>query len=144
MGVDTFLWTLALFVAIQQLEGAVIAPLVTQRMVHEIQQITQGAVSSMDTSVHLVQEGIAQADVVNVTIQKIKSDSDKVSEAIAAIAISMKEQSNVSVEISRNVERVAQMTEENTAAAQQNTQVATHLSSVSQSMMDAVKVFKTE
>jgi methyl-accepting chemotaxis protein len=113
-------------------------------MVYEIQKITQGAVSSMDTSVQLVQEGIAQADVVNVTIQKIKSDSDKVSEAIAAIAISMKEQSNVSVEISRNVERVAQMTEENTAAAQQNTQVATHLTSVSQSMMSSVKVFKTE
>jgi methyl-accepting chemotaxis protein len=113
-------------------------------MVHEIQQITQGAVSSMDTSVQLVQDGIAQADVVNVTIQKIKSNSDKVSEAIAAIAISMKEQSNVSVEISRNVERVAQMTEENTAAAQQNTQVAGHLSGVSQTMMDAVKVFKTE
>ena len=113
-------------------------------MVFEIQNITQGAVKSMDTSVQLVQEGINQADVVNTTIQKIKSDSDRVSEAIAAIAVSMKEQSNVSIEISRNVERVAQMTEENTAAAQQNTQVATHLSSVSQSMMNAVKVFKTE
>lgn len=33
MGSDTVLWTLALFVAIQQLEGAVIAPLVTERMV---------------------------------------------------------------------------------------------------------------
>ena len=113
-------------------------------MVFEIQNITQGAVKSMDASVQLVQEGINQADVVNTTIQKIKSDSDRVSEAIAAIAVSMKEQSNVSIEISRNVERVAQMTEENTAAAQQNTQVATHLSSVSQSMMNAVKVFKTE
>lgn len=113
-------------------------------MVFEIQNITQGAVKSMDTSVQLVQEGIDQADVVNSTIQKIKSDSDRVSEAIAAIAVSMKEQSNVSIEISRNVERVAQMTEENTAAAQQNTQVANHLSGVSQSMMNAVKVFKTE
>ncbi|MAG79886.1 MULTISPECIES: methyl-accepting chemotaxis protein [unclassified Limnobacter] len=113
-------------------------------MVFEIQNITQGAVKSMDTSVQLVQEGINQADVVNTTIQKIKSDSDRVSEAIAAIAVSMKEQSNVSIEISRNVERVAQMTEENTAAAQQNTQVAAHLSGVSQSMMNAVKVFKTE
>ncbi len=113
-------------------------------MVFEIQNITQGAVKSMDTSVQLVQEGINQADVVNTTIQKIKSDSDRVSEAIAAIAVSMKEQSNVSIEISRNVERVAQMTEENTASAQQNTQVAAHLTGVSQSMMNAVKVFKTE
>ncbi|HEX4919087.1 MAG TPA: hypothetical protein VFV43_14385, partial [Limnobacter sp.] len=64
--------------------------------------------------------------------------------AIAAIAISMKEQSNVSVEISRNVERVAQMTEENTASAQQNTQVAQHLATVSESLMASVKVFKTE
>lgn len=113
-------------------------------MVHEIQSITQGAVSSMDTSVQLVKEGISQADVVNSTIQKIKADSDRVSNAIAAIAVSMKEQSHVSVEISRNVERVAQMTEENTTAAQQNTQVASHLSGVSLSLMSSIKVFRTE
>jgi methyl-accepting chemotaxis protein len=112
-------------------------------MVYEIQNITKGAVTSMDTSVHLVQEGIVQTDAVNGIIQKIKTDSDKVSEAIEAIAISMKEQSNVCVEISQNVERVAQMTEENTTVSQQNNQVAAHLSSVSESMMSSVGVFKT-
>lgn len=34
LGGDTFLWTLLLFIAIQQLEGAVITPLVQERMVH--------------------------------------------------------------------------------------------------------------
>ncbi|WP_370262054.1 methyl-accepting chemotaxis protein [Limnobacter sp.] len=113
-------------------------------MVQNIQNITLGAVQSMDSSVVLVQEGLSQADVVNATIEKIKADSDRVSEAIAAIAVSMKEQSNVSIEISRNVERVAQMTEENTAAARQNTQVAEHLASVSDSLMSSVRVFRTE
>ncbi|GLR25049.1 methyl-accepting chemotaxis protein [Limnobacter litoralis] len=111
------------------------------KMVFDILDITKGAVNSMDESVQMVQQGIEQADVVNSTILKIKQESDRVSEAIAAIAISMKEQSNVSVEISRNVERVAQMTEENTAAAQQNTQVAMHLTTVSESLIHSVKAF---
>lgn len=113
-------------------------------MIYEIQNITKDAASNMTNSVGLVQEGIEQADQVNATIQNIKDESDRVSQAIEAIAVSMKEQSNVSVEISRNVERVAQMTEENTAAAQQSTQVAEHLFTVSGNLMNAVKAFKTE
>lgn len=113
-------------------------------MIYEIQNITKDAATNMTSSVGLVQEGIEQADQVNVTIQNIKDESDRVSQAIEAIAVSMKEQSNVSVEISRNVERVAQMTEENTAAAQQSTQVAEHLFTVSGNLMSAVKAFKTE
>lgn len=112
-------------------------------MVFEIQRITRDASDSMETSVGLVEEGIAQADSVSETIEKIKANADRVSHAIQAISVSMQEQSNVSVEISRNVERVAQMTEENTAAIEQNKQIAQDISQLSGSLATSVAVFKT-
>ncbi|MBU0783888.1 MAG: methyl-accepting chemotaxis protein [Gammaproteobacteria bacterium] len=112
-------------------------------MVFQIQSITQQASKSMDDSVGMVQQGIEQADSVSETIDEIKANADRVNEAIQAITVSMKEQSNVSVEISRNVERVAQMTEENTAAIAQNKHVAQQISDLALNLTQSVQVFKT-
>jgi methyl-accepting chemotaxis protein len=112
-------------------------------MVFQIQSITQEASKSMEDSVGMVQQGIEQADSVSGTILQIKANADKVNEAIQAITVSMKEQSNVSVEISRNVERVAQMTEENTATIAQNKHVAQQISDLAGSLTQSVQVFKT-
>ena len=111
-------------------------------MIYDIQRMTQGAVGSMGNSVKLVQAGLNQAHQVNATILDIKNHSERVSEAISTIAVSMKEQSQVSIQISQNVERVARMTEENTQAAQNNTQVAQQLHSVSNVLMHAISTFK--
>jgi len=112
-------------------------------MVFQIQSVTQEASKSMEDSVGMVQQGIEQADQVSEAISRIKSDADRVNEAIQAITVSMKEQSNVSVEISRNVERVAQMTEENTATISQNKQVAQAISDLATGLTQSVQVFKT-
>jgi len=97
----------------------------------------------MEDSVGMVKQGIEQADSVSGTIDQIKANADRVNEAIQAITVSMKEQSNVSVEISRNVERVAQMTEENTAAIAQNKYVAQQISDLAGGLTQSVQVFKT-
>lgn len=112
-------------------------------MVFQIQRVTQDASKSMEDSVELVQEGIKQADSVSSTIERIKANADQVSDAIQSITVSMQEQSNVSVEISRNVERVAQMTEENTATIAQNRHVSEQISDLAVSLSGAVSVFKT-
>ena len=112
-------------------------------MVFQIQRVTQDASKSMEDSVELVQAGIQQADSVSTTIERIKANADRVSEAIQSITVSMQEQSNVSVEISRNVERVAQMTEENTATIAQNRHVSEQISDLAVSLSGAVSVFKT-
>ena len=118
----------------------------TQRissMVFQIQSISQQASKSMNDSVDMVQKGIEQTDHVSETINQIKANADMVNEAIQAITVSMKEQTNVSVEISRNVERVAQMTEENTVAIAQNKQVARQISDLADELTQSVQVFKT-
>ncbi|MCQ8896929.1 methyl-accepting chemotaxis protein [Limnobacter humi] len=110
-------------------------------MVNQIQSITRDASNSMESSVELVEQGIAQADTVSSAIAQIKSDADRVSDAIAAISVSMKEQSNVSVEISRNVERVAQMTEENTAAISLNKDRSSRISQLAGELQRSVGQF---
>ncbi|HEY1058022.1 MAG TPA: methyl-accepting chemotaxis protein [Limnobacter sp.] len=110
-------------------------------MVNQIQNITREASNSMESSVELVEQGIAQADTVSSAIAQIKSDADRVSDAIAAISVSMKEQSNVSVEISRNVERVAQMTEENTAAISLNKDRSDRISQLAGELQRSVGQF---
>lgn len=112
------------------------------RMVLEIQTKTMKASGSMEESVGLVEQGISQADLVSQTIETIRNRADEVCEAIQAISVSMQEQSNVSVEISRNVERVAQMTEENTASITQNKGMSAHISDSAQLLTQSVAVFK--
>ena len=112
------------------------------RMVLEIQTKTSQASGSMEDSVELVAQGISQADLVSQTIETIRNRADEVCEAIQAISVSMQEQSNVSVEISRNVERVAQMTEENTASITQNKGMSAHISDSAQRLTQSVSVFK--
>jgi methyl-accepting chemotaxis protein len=112
-------------------------------MVFQIQNITQQASKSMEDSVEMVQHGIEKADSVAGTIDQIRANSDRVSEAIQAITVSMKEQRNVSIEISRNVERVAQMTEENTAAIAQNKHVAQQIADLASHLTESVDVFRT-
>jgi len=111
-------------------------------MIYDIQRMTQGAVGSMGNSVKLVQAGLSQANQVNMTILDIKNHSERVSDAISTIAVSMREQSQVSVQISQSVEKVARMTEENTQAAQNNTRVAQQLQSVSNVLVHAISTFK--
>jgi len=111
-------------------------------MVGHIQLTTKEASERMDESVNRVKEGITQADTVSETIHNIRHNAEAVNQAIQAIAVSMKEQTNVSFEIGRNVERVAQMTEENTASIQQNRDVAEQISDSSLSLSESVKVFK--
>lgn len=112
------------------------------RMVLEIQTKTLKASGSMEESVGLVEQGISQADLVSQTIETIRNRADEVCEAIQAISVSMQEQSNVSVEISRNVERVAQMTEENTASITQNKGMSAHISDAAHQLTQSVAVFK--
>lgn len=112
------------------------------RMVTEIQAKTTHASDSMEQSVERVAQGISQADLVAQTIETIRNRADGVCDAIQAIAVSMQEQSNVSLEISRNVERVAQMTEENTASITQNRGMSAHISDSAQRLVQSVSVFK--
>jgi methyl-accepting chemotaxis protein len=86
-------------------------------MIGEIQNAAKGAVAQMQQVVVQVESGQALAQDAGARIEGIQNGSDKAAEAIQEISSALKEQSTASQEIARHVESVAQMTDENNAAA---------------------------
>jgi len=66
----------------------------------------------------------------------------KSTHGVSDIAASVGEQSVASTEIARNVEKIAQMSEENHAAVQSNTQDVVYLDKLAKELHEAVSIFK--
>ncbi|MDD5385432.1 MAG: methyl-accepting chemotaxis protein, partial [Gallionella sp.] len=64
------------------------------------------------------------------------------SHGVSDIAASVSEQSLASTEIARNVEKIAQMSEENHAAVESNTQGILHLDELARMLQAAVSRFR--
>jgi methyl-accepting chemotaxis protein len=86
-------------------------------MVSGIQEGTQRAVGSMDAWSSRVAERVTQARGASDVMTRIHGGAAAVVCAVNEITSALKEHSNASGEIARNVERIAAMTEHNVAAA---------------------------
>ena len=112
-------------------------------MIAAIQTGTSNAVSSMKLGVDLVTAGVEQAKVAGSTISQMQSHSRQVVDAVSEISVSLREQASASTDIARSVERIAQMAEENNAAAGGNASTAQNLSSLAENLSAEVSRFKT-
>jgi methyl-accepting chemotaxis protein len=90
----------------------------------------------------LVGDVVITAQAASASMQGISHATETVSEAIAGISEAMREQRSASSELSRNVELIAQMSEENSAAVASVADTATRLVTVSQSLKTAVSHFR--
>ena len=112
-------------------------------MIDAIQSGTSTAVSSMKLGVDRVAAGVEQAQRAGEAILQVKSRSRQVRDAVADISTALREQSSASTEIARNVESIAQMAEENNAAASGNAATADNLRELAATLSDEVARFKT-
>jgi methyl-accepting chemotaxis protein len=64
-------------------------------------------------------------------------------DAVSEITVALREQSAASTEIAQNVERIAQMAEENNAAASGNAATAGTLRNLAQTLSAAIARFRT-
>ncbi|MFA5242465.1 MAG: methyl-accepting chemotaxis protein [Sulfuricella sp.] len=111
-------------------------------MVNSMQEGARSAVSTMDDAVERVGSGAALAQQAGEAINQIKSGADQVVNVVNDISAALAEQSVASNDIAGHVERVAQMTEENSAAAGETANSAGHLQHLSDEMRSAVRRFK--
>ncbi|MBU0593383.1 MAG: methyl-accepting chemotaxis protein [Gammaproteobacteria bacterium] len=111
-------------------------------MVNSMQESARSAVSTMDDAVERVGSGAALAQQAGDAINQIKSGADQVVNVVNDISAALAEQSVASNDIAGHVERVAQMTEENSAAAGETASSAEHLHHLSVEMRSAVSRFK--
>jgi methyl-accepting chemotaxis protein len=111
-------------------------------MVGEIQQSAKEAVEEMKRVVDQVGQGQALAQDAGTHILGIREGSGKVADAISEISNALKEQTTASQEIAKNVEAVAQMTDENNAAAATTASSAEQVRELSQGIVETLQRFK--
>lgn len=87
-------------------------------MIDTIQKSAKQAVSEMEQVVEQVASGKEMANDAGVRIQEIRQAAERVTDAISEISGALNEQSIASLDIARHVESIAQMTDENQAAAE--------------------------
>ena len=112
-------------------------------MIGAIQSGTETAVSSMKRGVSRVASGVEQARLAGNAIEQVQQQSREVMLAVGEISVSLGEQAAASTEIAQNVERIAQMAEENDAAAFGNAKTAGDLRQLAESLSSEVGRFKT-
>ncbi|OFZ96604.1 MAG: hypothetical protein A2Z44_06840 [Betaproteobacteria bacterium RBG_19FT_COMBO_58_11] len=111
-------------------------------MIQKIQGGTKQAVASMGVGVERVNQGVSLAGQAGDAIRQIQTGAQRVGVAVTDISSAIKEQSIASAEIARNVEHVAQMSDENHAATQDNAKTALNLEELAMSLQGAVEKFK--
>ena len=111
-------------------------------MIAAIQNGTRDAVASMNLGVSRVAEGVILATRAGESIGGIGSNAAQVVEKVAGISKALQDQSVASIEIARNVDRVARMAEENSAAVAANATTAVQLERLSEGLETEVRRFR--
>jgi len=111
-------------------------------MVEKIQNGTRNAVSSMQTGVTQADKGVALANEAGQSIVSIRDGALRVVDVVNDISSSIREQSAASSDIAKNIERIAQMSEESAQAVQHTTDAARHLQELSAALHASVSRFK--
>ena len=111
-------------------------------MVEKIQNGTRNAVASMQTGVTQADKGVALANEAGQSIVSIRDGALRVVDVVNDISSSIREQSAASSDIAKNIERIAQMSEESAQAVQHTTDAARHLQELSGALHASVSRFK--
>ncbi|WP_398310382.1 methyl-accepting chemotaxis protein [Zoogloea sp.] len=111
-------------------------------MVVAIQQGTSRAVDTMQDGVVRVQEGVVLAGQAGNSMDQIREGASQVVRAVTDISAALREQGAASTDIARNVERIAQMAEQNSNAVRETAGTARRLENLAQQLRSEVSHFR--
>ncbi|MDN0075297.1 HAMP domain-containing methyl-accepting chemotaxis protein [Crenobacter sp. SG2303] len=117
----------------------------TKEIAGMIEQIQHGAnvsVESMQAAVNRVMRGYELAEQAGSAIEGILQGANVVHESVASISTAVIEQNTTSLQIAANIEQVAQMIDENSAAAISTASSATRLNEVAKDISCIVSQFR--
>jgi methyl-accepting chemotaxis protein len=109
----------------------------------KIQAGTRNAVTSMEQGVNQVEKGVELANEAGVSINQIHQGAKRVTQVVNDITAAIREQSGTSSEIARNIEHIAQMSEDSANAIGQTSAAAGHLQQLSTDLQKSVARFRT-
>jgi methyl-accepting chemotaxis protein len=111
-------------------------------LISTIQQGAEAAVSRMREVVGRVGQGVEKAGLAGGAIQQIRDGSGRVVDMVEDISLAIREQSTASLNISQQVERIAQMSEEASDAAGHTADAASQLQGLAKQMQVAVARYR--
>lgn len=111
-------------------------------MIEAIQNGAESAMQGMSEGGVQLGEGVRMAAQAGVSMTDIEASSQSVQGAVSEISSALHEQSASSELIAQNVEKIAQMTDENTVAVKKVNDAARHLESLSGTLSALVGRFK--
>jgi methyl-accepting chemotaxis protein len=111
-------------------------------MIDAIQGTANTAVSGMEDAVRRVQSGVDLANQAGESINRINDGATQVIRGVEEITLALQQQNQASMEVSRHVEAIAHMTEENSHSASETAQLGMHLEMLASAMQEAVRRFR--
>ena len=123
-------------------EKTTISTVSISELLRNVQESANNANSSMSSMVGLVGEGIEGAKAAGTAIEQIRSGTRDVEVKVSEISDAVVEQGQASDHIAQQVERIAQMTEENSASAASSASVARELHDVAQSIRETLNAYR--
>ncbi|MFI3045751.1 methyl-accepting chemotaxis protein [Pseudomonas coronafaciens] len=111
-------------------------------MIEKIQAGVRETVESMRSGVQEVNQGVEMAGTAGQAIIEIRDSSSKVLQVVDQISFALREQTVASQDVARNVERSAQMAEQNNMSVQELLKTSGGLKSLATSLQAEVGKFK--
>ncbi len=111
-------------------------------MIEAVQTSAHAAVGTMQAAVARVEGGVGLAQKASASMLGISDGAQRVVAAVNDISNALKEQGVASNDIAANVERIAQMSEENSAATREAADTAQQLERLAADTRQAVAVFR--
>ena len=111
-------------------------------MINTIQNGTQNAIASMQEGSSRVTEGVAMANRAGESMDRIREGANQVVSEVNDITAALREQGAASHQVARNVEKIAQMTEENSAAVTEIAGASQNMKHLAEQLQGSVSRFK--
>ena len=111
-------------------------------MSSKISEVVSHALGSMDKVVETTRQGVVDAETAQNSITSIQQSFSEVANVIDDISNALAEQNLASTDLAKNTERVAQMSGENSSAAQGLLNLANELENKAAQVRGSVEVFK--
>ncbi|MEN6587259.1 MAG: methyl-accepting chemotaxis protein [Sulfuricella sp.] len=112
------------------------------QMIGAIQGSAHAAVAAMSGTVSMVDGGVSLANQAGDAINQIRDGAHQVTQVVNDISVALVEQSAASNNLAGHVEKVAQLTERNSAAAGESAKEAQHMDELAGSMRETVSRFR--
>ncbi len=113
-------------------------------MVTRIQTGTHSAVANMESGVKQAGEGVELAARAGASITEIRDGALRVMQVVNNISEAIREQGTASSDIAKNIEHIAQMSEESAKAVNETATAARHLQQLSSTLSVSVSRFKLQ